>query len=312
MSLDPLHEQIARIAFALPEAGQVALAGGGAMLAHDLVDRPTQDVDLFTPDPAEVTRLTDALAVALRAEGAQVRVDRRGPGFTRLAVTVADGRSVVVEIAHDARIREAVQLSFGRVLHPDEVAADKTLALFGRAAATGPGGCGGAVRAVHARAAVRASRRKGRRFRPPGFRRRVGRRRSSLGRRLCRTRLRAGDCRRPTGERGWMARPTAGCRGHVRHGRCAVRRRTDAAGVGGFGLDPALRDHLNVIGRRLPTPVETAHRCPAESAGIIGSRGAGWVFADRLELLGLALLFPVVASGHQLVHDLLTGWRGEP
>ena len=135
MSLDPLHEQIARIALALPEAGRVALAGGGAMLAHDLVDRPTQDVDLFTPDPAEVTRLTDALAVALRAEGAQVRVDRRGPGFTRLVVTVAGGRSVVVEIAHDARIREAVQLSFGRVLHPDEVAADKTLALFGRAAA---------------------------------------------------------------------------------------------------------------------------------------------------------------------------------
>jgi len=92
VSLDPLHEQIARIAFALPEAGQAALAGGGAMLALGLVDRPTQDVDLFTPDPAEVTRLTDALAVALRAEGAQVRVDRRGPGFTRLAVTVADGR----------------------------------------------------------------------------------------------------------------------------------------------------------------------------------------------------------------------------
>ena len=41
-----------------------------------------------------------------------------------------------MEIAHDARIRESVQLSFGRVLHPDEVAAaDKTLALFGRAAA---------------------------------------------------------------------------------------------------------------------------------------------------------------------------------
>jgi hypothetical protein len=33
VSLDPLHEQIVRIAFALPEAGQVALAGGGAMLA---------------------------------------------------------------------------------------------------------------------------------------------------------------------------------------------------------------------------------------------------------------------------------------
>ena len=59
-------------------------------------------------------------------------VDLGSPDF---AVTVADGRSVVVEIAHDARVRESVQLSFGRVLHPDEVAADKTLALFGRAAA---------------------------------------------------------------------------------------------------------------------------------------------------------------------------------
>jgi hypothetical protein len=116
VSLDPLHEKIARTAVALPEAKQVALAGGGAMLAHDLVDRPTQDVDLFAPDPDEVTRLSDALAVALRTEGAQVRVDRRGPGFTRLGVTVADGRSVVVEVAHDARIREAVQLSFDRML----------------------------------------------------------------------------------------------------------------------------------------------------------------------------------------------------
>jgi hypothetical protein len=32
--------------------------------------------------------------------------------------TVVDGRSVVVEVAHDA-MREAVQLSFGWVLDPD-------------------------------------------------------------------------------------------------------------------------------------------------------------------------------------------------
>ena len=42
-------------------------------------------------------------------------------------MTVADGRTVVVEVAHDARIREAVQLSLGRVLHPDEVAATRLL-----------------------------------------------------------------------------------------------------------------------------------------------------------------------------------------
>ena len=112
-----------------------ALAGGGAMLAHDLVERPTQDIDLFTPQADEPTRLAAALAHALRESGALVEVDRRGPEFSRLTVTMADGRSVAVEIARDARIRQTVHLGFGQVLHLDEVAADKTLALFGRAAA---------------------------------------------------------------------------------------------------------------------------------------------------------------------------------
>jgi hypothetical protein len=50
------------------------------MLAHDLVDRPTQDVDLFTPDTSQLTRLGDALVVALRAEDAR--------GAVRLTVTL--------------------------------------------------------------------------------------------------------------------------------------------------------------------------------------------------------------------------------
>lgn len=135
MSLDPLHEWVARIVFDLPQARNVAIAGGNAMLAHHLVVRPTQDLDLFTPVASEVDLLVAALDQALRAQGARVEVDRRGPGFSRLTVETVDGRQVAVEIAHDARLRDSVQLDFGRVLHPDEVAADKTLALFGRAAA---------------------------------------------------------------------------------------------------------------------------------------------------------------------------------
>lgn len=56
------------------------------MLAHDLVVRPTQDLDLFTPVPHEVDHLVAALVEALRDRGAGVEVDRRGPGFSRLAV----------------------------------------------------------------------------------------------------------------------------------------------------------------------------------------------------------------------------------
>lgn len=135
MSLDPLHEWVARIVFDLPQARDIAIAGGNAMLAHHLVVRPTQDLDLFTPVPSEVDPLVVALAEALRAHGARVGVDRRGPGFSRLTVETVEGRHLAVEIAHDARLRPSVQLEIGRVLHPDEVAADKTLALFGRAAA---------------------------------------------------------------------------------------------------------------------------------------------------------------------------------
>jgi hypothetical protein len=77
VSLEPLHEQIARIAFGLPEAGHAA-AGGGAMIAHDLVVRPTHDLDLFTPEPAEVAVFANALAATLQTNGAQVELDIAG------------------------------------------------------------------------------------------------------------------------------------------------------------------------------------------------------------------------------------------
>lgn len=60
MPLEPLHVRIIRIAAELPEARTIALAGGGSMLAHDIVERATRDVDLFTdrdPDEAAVSPL---------------------------------------------------------------------------------------------------------------------------------------------------------------------------------------------------------------------------------------------------------------
>jgi hypothetical protein len=48
--LDALQERIARTALAMSGAESLALAGGGAMLAHRLLERPTQDVDMFTPE----------------------------------------------------------------------------------------------------------------------------------------------------------------------------------------------------------------------------------------------------------------------
>lgn len=93
-----------------------------------------------------------------------MRVDQCEPWFTRLAVTVVDGRSVVVEVAHDARIREAGAAVVRPGAPPDEVAADKTLALFGRAAARDLVDMAPLSEQYTLEQAVRAGRREGRRF----------------------------------------------------------------------------------------------------------------------------------------------------
>jgi hypothetical protein len=215
----------------------------------------------------------------------------------------------VVEAAHDARIREAVQLSFGRVLHPDEVAADKTLALFGRAAARDLVD----VAALSARyplewlCELTAEK-------DAGFDRRVSPTRcppprpaltpplpnSAQSRRLSPP---SGQVRLNGEPSCWMPRT------------CPPRTRCNPSADGQGQRLPDYHNSLRPSERHRSspsTPVETGHRGPAKSAGIISSRCAGWVFAHRLGLPGWgALLFPVVASRHDLVHDLLACWRGE-
>ena len=102
------------------------------MIVHGLVSRLSEDVDLFTPDVREVADLRDQLIARLRADGLTVKVVRDYTSFVELSVD--DGKETLrVEIALDSRIREPVRLGIGAVLAPEELAADKTLALFGRA-----------------------------------------------------------------------------------------------------------------------------------------------------------------------------------
>lgn len=136
MPLDPLQDLIVRTASALPEAHTVALAGGGAMIAHGFVDRATQDVDLFTEiDDEEARQVAAALRAALRDHGLQLRDAERPPAEHRfVAVDPHDGSECTVEVFADGgRLQQRVMLDVGPVLHPDDLAADKVLALWGRA-----------------------------------------------------------------------------------------------------------------------------------------------------------------------------------
>jgi len=135
MPLDPLQDRIARTALALPEARTLALAGGGA-IAHGFVTRATKDVDLFTEvDNDEAVHVVAALRQALAAQNLITRPGDRPPFDHRLVVVEPDtGRECTVEIFADGgRLHGAVRLEVGPVLHPDDLAADKTLALWSRA-----------------------------------------------------------------------------------------------------------------------------------------------------------------------------------
>lgn len=136
MPLDPLQERIARTALGLPEARTLALAGGGAMIVHGFVTRETKDVDLFTEvDDQEAVQVTAALRGALARQGLDTH-DAEGPPFDHRFVTVdqTTGAECTVEVLTDGgRLQPRVTLDIGPVLHPDDLAADKMLTLWGRA-----------------------------------------------------------------------------------------------------------------------------------------------------------------------------------
>lgn len=64
--LSPLQVAVAEIFFGLDEAAGFLVAGGDALVASDLIARPTEDIDLFTAAPTtSVSAASQALVGAL-------------------------------------------------------------------------------------------------------------------------------------------------------------------------------------------------------------------------------------------------------
>lgn len=133
--LTALQQRVARLFLGLPEARRFALAGGAALVLRGDVDRGTEDLDFFAPAAEDVLAALDALRHALDREGLRSDIVRSGPTFARLQVSEQDRQTVLVDLGYDHRMRPAEQREIGPVLSLDELAADKLLALFGRAEA---------------------------------------------------------------------------------------------------------------------------------------------------------------------------------
>lgn len=132
--LSSLQERLWRLVSQLPESETVALAGGAALIVRGVVDRPTRDMDFFATSPEEVDRVLPSLETLLEAEDLEVQRVQVANGFARLLVS-SEAETTTVDLSWDARRFPMERVEEGAILADDELAADKLLALFGRAAA---------------------------------------------------------------------------------------------------------------------------------------------------------------------------------
>lgn len=133
--LSSFQERVARLFLGLPEADGYALAGGSALVVHGLIDRETKDLDFFVAVPTAVRPALEALVRAVKADGLDCQVLRSGPSFARLRISGSDGQAALVDLGYDWRLAPPVETRLGPALSSEELAADKLLALYGRAAA---------------------------------------------------------------------------------------------------------------------------------------------------------------------------------
>jgi hypothetical protein len=143
MPVSDLHRRVATVALAAAAGHGFALGGGNALLAHGIITRPTQDVDLFTDHEHGVESAAGAVETALHDAG--FTAERRdmtdgladifpgmGEGLAEWIVTAADGRQMMLQLAYFDRGREPVATDIGPVLHLEDVAGGKICALAGR------------------------------------------------------------------------------------------------------------------------------------------------------------------------------------
>jgi hypothetical protein len=143
MPVSDLHARVASVALAAAAEHGFALGGGNALLAHGVISRPTQDVDLFTDQEHGVEAAADAVEAALRDAGFQAEREHdsagladifpgMGEGLAEWVITAPDGQQLTVQLAYFDRSHDAVAMEIGPVLDLEDVAGGKVCALASR------------------------------------------------------------------------------------------------------------------------------------------------------------------------------------
>jgi hypothetical protein len=144
MPLNELHRRVTTVALRAAGRFGFALGGGNALIAHGLITRPTQDVDLFTNEETGVGAAADSVEAALQAAGFAAEREDKATGLADLfegmdeglaewTVTAPDGQRTMLQMAYFDRAAQPVTMDVGPVLNLEDVIAGKVCALAGRA-----------------------------------------------------------------------------------------------------------------------------------------------------------------------------------
>jgi hypothetical protein len=141
--VDEFHRGVAAVALRAAGKHGFALGGGNALIAHGIISRPTEDVDLFTNEDDGVKAAAGAVGDALRAAGYDA--ERRdtaggladvfygmGDGLAEWIVTAPDGAQMMLQMAYFDRDRRPVTMDVGPVLDLEDVIGSKVCALASR------------------------------------------------------------------------------------------------------------------------------------------------------------------------------------
>jgi predicted nucleotidyltransferase component of viral defense system len=133
--LSGFQQEIARLFFSLQSSHGFVLAGGGALLASGLSNRPTQDLDFFgSPGQVSVSLALGQLLDAIQQQNWDYELLGHTNDFAR--VRIIGSAELIVDLAVDVAPRFPVaQTPIGPVFCPMELAGRKLLALFDRAEA---------------------------------------------------------------------------------------------------------------------------------------------------------------------------------
>jgi hypothetical protein len=140
MPVSEFHRQVAAIALAAAARHGFALAGGNALMAHGIIDRPTEDVDLFTDQETGVEAAADEVEVRLRDACFEAeRQDNTAAlgdifpgmdqGLAEWIVTAPGGEQTMLQMAYFDRARGPVTMDIGPVLDLEDVLGGKVCAL---------------------------------------------------------------------------------------------------------------------------------------------------------------------------------------